>query len=61
MHTPIVPVPPLPLQALIRKKPSGVNAEYAKSTTGRVCPEQVRGVCRAAMMCNLTKRDKLKI
>uniref|UniRef100_A0A0E9SL58 Uncharacterized protein n=2 Tax=Anguilla anguilla TaxID=7936 RepID=A0A0E9SL58_ANGAN len=38
------------LQALIRKYPNGVIPLNAKSTTGLVCPEQVRGVCLIAMM-----------
>mmetsp|Transcript_6580 Transcript_6580/g.16898 ORF Transcript_6580/g.16898 Transcript_6580/m.16898 type:complete len:210 (+) Transcript_6580:935-1564(+) len=33
------------LHALIRKKPSSVTGLKARSTTGRVCPEHVSGVC----------------
>lgn len=37
----------IPLQALTRKNPSCVMGEKARSTTGRVCPLHVSGVCRA--------------
>ena len=38
----------IPLQALIRKYPYSVISLKSRSTTGRVCPLQVSGVCRKA-------------
>lgn len=37
----------------MRKYPNGVIPLKARSTTGRVCPEQVRGVCLIAMLLQL--------
>lgn len=46
----------LPLQALIRKYPYGVIPLKARSTTGRVWPEQVSGVCLIAMVLQPGRR-----